>query len=107
MSAGAARRSGSQARLPAGQDDRQALLDQRNLAGIGTIYRAETPFLRGVNPWCPVAAALKPASRKSSSAPAPRICSEHKAIWALTPEISGQKIRWTARTQRRRKKDEC
>jgi endonuclease-8 len=33
----------------------EALLDQRNLAGIGTIYRAETLFLRGVNPWCPVA----------------------------------------------------
>jgi len=32
----------------------EALLDQRNLAGIGTIYRAETLFLRGVNPWCPV-----------------------------------------------------
>ncbi|MFI6601161.1 DNA-formamidopyrimidine glycosylase family protein [Nonomuraea sp. NPDC050536] len=28
-----------------------ALLDQRNLAGIGTIYRAETLFLRGVWPW--------------------------------------------------------
>lgn len=29
----------------------EALLDQRNLAGIGTIYRAETLFLRGVWPW--------------------------------------------------------
>jgi endonuclease VIII len=32
----------------------EALLDQRNLAGIGTIYRAESLFLRGVNPWQPV-----------------------------------------------------
>lgn len=32
----------------------EALLDQGNLAGIGTIYRAETLFLRGVNPWRPV-----------------------------------------------------
>lgn len=32
----------------------EALLDQRNLAGIGTIYRAETLFLRGVTPWRPV-----------------------------------------------------
>ncbi|WP_084959442.1 DNA-formamidopyrimidine glycosylase family protein [Thermoactinospora rubra] len=32
----------------------EALLDQRNLAGIGTIYRAETLFLRGVWPWRPV-----------------------------------------------------
>jgi endonuclease-8 len=31
-----------------------ALLDQRNLAGIGNLYKAETLFLRGVNPWAPV-----------------------------------------------------
>jgi endonuclease-8 len=31
----------------------EALLDQRNLAGIGTIYRAETLYLRGVSPWRP------------------------------------------------------
>jgi endonuclease-8 len=34
-----------------------ALLDQRNLAGIGTIYRAETLFLAGIWPWRPVGAA--------------------------------------------------
>jgi endonuclease VIII len=33
----------------------EALLDQRNLAGIGTLYRAETLFLRGVSPWRPAA----------------------------------------------------
>ena len=32
----------------------EALLDQRNLAGLGTIYTAETLFLRGVDPWRPV-----------------------------------------------------
>lgn len=31
-----------------------ALLDQRNLAGIGNVYKAETCFLRGVSPWLPV-----------------------------------------------------
>lgn len=31
-----------------------ALLDQKNLAGIGTIYRAETLFLAGVDPRTPV-----------------------------------------------------
>ena len=31
-----------------------ALLDQRNLAGIGNIYKAETLFVRGVSPWTPV-----------------------------------------------------
>jgi endonuclease VIII len=29
----------------------EALLDQRNLAGIGNIYASETLFLRGVSPW--------------------------------------------------------
>jgi len=32
-----------------------ALLDQRNLAGIGNLYKSETSFLRGVTPWTPVA----------------------------------------------------
>jgi endonuclease-8 len=31
-----------------------ALLDQRNLAGIGNLYKAETLFLRGLSPWIPV-----------------------------------------------------
>ena len=31
----------------------EALLDQRNLAGIGNLYKAETLFLRGINPWAP------------------------------------------------------
>nr|WP_205861100.1 Fpg/Nei family DNA glycosylase [Planosporangium flavigriseum] len=32
-----------------------ALLDQRNLAGIGNLYKAEVLFLRGLSPWTPVA----------------------------------------------------
>lgn len=32
----------------------EALLDQRNLAGIGTIYRAEVLFLQGIHPRTPV-----------------------------------------------------
>ena len=31
----------------------EALLDQRNLAGIGNLYKAEVLFLRGINPWRP------------------------------------------------------
>ncbi|HEY2174677.1 MAG TPA: DNA-formamidopyrimidine glycosylase family protein [Mycobacteriales bacterium] len=41
----------------AGQPDRaiaEALLDQRNLAGIGNLYKSETLFLRGISPWAPV-----------------------------------------------------
>jgi endonuclease-8 len=32
----------------------EALLDQRNLAGIGNLWAVETCFLRGVSPWTPV-----------------------------------------------------
>jgi endonuclease-8 len=31
-----------------------ALLDQRNLAGIGNLYRTEVLFLQGITPWTPV-----------------------------------------------------
>ncbi|AZI58945.1 Fpg/Nei family DNA glycosylase [Nakamurella antarctica] len=31
-----------------------ALLEQRNLAGIGTFYMAEALFLKGISPWLPV-----------------------------------------------------
>jgi len=34
----------------------EALLDQRNMAGIGNIYAAETLFLRGIDPWRTVGA---------------------------------------------------
>ncbi|MGZ4501243.1 MAG: Fpg/Nei family DNA glycosylase [Nocardioidaceae bacterium] len=32
----------------------EALLDQRNLAGIGNLYKSELCFLAGVSPWRPV-----------------------------------------------------
>jgi endonuclease-8 len=32
----------------------EALLDQRNLAGIGNIFATEMLFLRGLSPWRPV-----------------------------------------------------
>lgn len=31
----------------------EALLDQRNLAGIGNVYKSEVLFLRGISPWTP------------------------------------------------------
>jgi len=34
----------------------EALLDQRYLAGIGNLYKAEVLFLRGISPWRPVGA---------------------------------------------------
>jgi endonuclease-8 len=33
----------------------EALIDQRNLAGIGNLYKSETLFMEGVHPWQPVA----------------------------------------------------
>jgi endonuclease VIII len=45
------------ARRIAAQPDRmigEALLDQRNLAGLGTFYRAELLFLQGIHPRTPV-----------------------------------------------------
>ena len=46
----AARRLAAQPERPIGE----ALLDQRNLAGAGTVYATEMLFLRGINPWRPV-----------------------------------------------------
>ena len=46
----AVRRLAAQPERPIGE----ALLDQRNLAGIGTFYAAEMLFLRGIHPWRPV-----------------------------------------------------
>jgi endonuclease VIII len=43
----AVRRIGAEPGRPIGE----ALLDQRNLAGIGNFYRAEVLFLRGISPW--------------------------------------------------------
>ncbi|MGI8868731.1 MAG: DNA-formamidopyrimidine glycosylase family protein [Mycobacteriales bacterium] len=37
-----------------------ALLDQRNVAGIGNLYQNETAFLSGVTPWTPVADVADP-----------------------------------------------
>ncbi|QNP69818.1 Fpg/Nei family DNA glycosylase [Streptomyces roseirectus] len=34
----------------------EALLDQRNLAGIGNVYKSELCFLTGATPWLPVGA---------------------------------------------------
>lgn len=39
----------------AGRPVVEALLDQRNLAGIGNLRAVETLYLRGVSPWSPVA----------------------------------------------------
>jgi endonuclease-8 len=40
----------------------EALLDQRNLAGIGNVWAVELCFLRGLHPWRPVATVDLPAA---------------------------------------------
>jgi endonuclease VIII len=48
-SAEAVRRLQQEPERPIGE----ALLDQRNLAGIGNVYKCEVLFLRGLDPWRP------------------------------------------------------
>jgi endonuclease-8 len=38
----------------------EALLDQRNLAGLGNVYKSELCFLRGVTPWAPAGGIASP-----------------------------------------------
>ncbi|MFF9907486.1 Fpg/Nei family DNA glycosylase [Streptomyces olivaceus] len=41
-------------RADPGRSVGEALLDQRNLAGVGNVYKSELCFLLGVTPWLPV-----------------------------------------------------
>ncbi|MFZ5847685.1 MAG: DNA-formamidopyrimidine glycosylase family protein [Actinomycetota bacterium] len=45
----------------------EAILDQRNLAGIGNMYKSELCFLQGLHPWLPVGdvADLRPLLRQA------------------------------------------
>jgi endonuclease-8 len=45
----------------AGRPVVEALLDQRNLAGIGNLWAVEVCFLRGISPWTPVSEVDLPA----------------------------------------------
>lgn len=56
----------------------EALLDQRNLAGIGNIYKAELCFLAQVTPWTPVGN-LPPSTLPRLAAAAHRLLDANKA----------------------------
>lgn len=56
----------------------EALLDQRNLAGIGNIYKAELCFLAQVTPWTPVGY-LAPRTLPRLAAAAHRLLDANKA----------------------------
>ena len=47
-------RGGAPAPADPGRPVGEALLDQRNLAGVGNVYKCEVLFLRGIHPWRPV-----------------------------------------------------
>jgi endonuclease-8 len=59
----------------------EALLDQRNLAGVGNLYKAETLFLRGVWPWTPVGDLLDVAG---TVALAQRLVASNRGRWTQT-----------------------
>ncbi|MFC8510274.1 DNA-formamidopyrimidine glycosylase family protein [Streptomyces sp. NPDC057411] len=55
----------------------EALLDQRNLAGIGNVYKSELAFLAGVTPWLPFGE-LAPGVPERLVATAHRLLEENK-----------------------------
>ncbi|MFD9033615.1 Fpg/Nei family DNA glycosylase [Streptomyces sp. NPDC059567] len=55
----------------------EALLDQRNLAGIGNVYKSELAFLAAVTPWLPVGA-LPPGVPERLVATARRLLEANK-----------------------------
>ncbi len=56
----------------------EALLDQRNLAGIGNLYKCEVLFLRGLSPWTPVRAV---ANLAGTVALAQRLLAANRGRW--------------------------
>jgi endonuclease-8 len=59
----------------------EALLDQRNLAGVGNLYKAETLFLRGLWPWTPVGRVRDLAG---TVALAQRLVASNRGRWTQT-----------------------
>ncbi|GAA2862539.1 putative endonuclease 8 2 [Actinoplanes cyaneus] len=73
----AARRIGAQPEATIAE----ALLDQRNLAGVGNLYKAETLFLRGLWPWTRVAAV---ADLTGTVELAQRLVASNRGRWTQT-----------------------
>ena len=66
-----------------------ALLDQRNLAGLGTVYAAETLFLQRLSPWTPIAE-ITPERLAGTVARAHTLLSANKDTYART--ITGSRV---------------
>ena len=67
----------------------EALLDQRNLAGLGTVYVAETLFLQHLSPWRPIGE-ITPARLAGTVARAHTLLSANKDTYART--ITGSRV---------------
>ena len=80
-------------RADPGREIGDALLDQRVLAGVGTMFLAETLFLRGVSPWTPVhevgdlAGVVALAHRWLEA-------NRHRAMQATTGDLRPGRERW-------------
>jgi endonuclease-8 len=66
-----------------------ALLDQRNLAGLGTVYVAEALFLQRLSPWTPVGE-IRPELLAGTVARAHTLLSANKDTYART--ITGSRV---------------
>ena len=66
-----------------------ALLDQRNLAGLGTVYVAETLFLQRLSPWTPIGD-ISPERLAGTVARAHTLLTANKDTYART--ITGSRV---------------
>ena len=66
-----------------------ALLDQRNLAGLGTVYVAETLFLQRLSPWTPIGE-ISPERLAGTVARAHTLLNANKDTYART--ITGSRV---------------
>jgi endonuclease VIII len=76
------------ARLEPGTTVGEALLDQRVVAGIGNVYKSETCFLCGIDPWRTVGS-LGADEAASLGATAARLLAEGVREWAITTYRGG------------------
>ena len=76
----------------------EALLDQRNLAGIGNLYKSELCFLVGANPWAPVSTVDLP--RLVRRAKAVLEANKHRVSQVTTGDLRRGRQTWVFRRER-------
>ena len=83
------------ANLLRGETIGAALLDQRNLAGVGTLYAAETLFLERLDPWLNPAG-LSEEARRSLAERAHRLLDQGRrnAVQSTTGELRRGRTTW-------------